>query len=83
MTAERNVRLISVNGDDPEEYADLIGTEGTLGPAGADSRTKDGLTFMPRGRGDWLVIDKESEATANGRVTVHSKLGNTFIFRLL
>lgn len=82
MTIEtRKVRLVSVDGDEPEEFADLIGSEGSLGPAAvADGKR---LTFMPANRGDWLTMSVKRETTTGDKVRIFTKLGNTFTFRLL
>jgi hypothetical protein len=39
--------------------------------------------YNPKGRGDTLGLSRKRVTEANGKVTVHTKLGNTFVFRLI
>jgi len=76
----RKVRLVEVRGDQ-EEYADLIGTEGELrlDPKSTDS----GINwYNPTGSGETLTLSRKRVTEKDGKVTVHTKLGNTFVFRL-
>jgi hypothetical protein len=76
----REVRLVGVEGDQ-EEYADLIGTEGVLrlDPHSTDS----GINwYNPNGSGETLALSRKRVTEKDGKVRVHTKLGNTFIFRL-
>lgn len=76
----RKVRLVSVEGDQ-EEYADLIGTEGDLriDPKSTDS----GINwFNPEGTGETLTLARKRVIEKDGKVIVHTKLGNKFTFRL-
>ena len=75
-TMKTNVRLIEVLGDQ-EDFADLIGTEGELHLDGTNN------WFLPEHRGDMLSLAIKRKVEGDGKVKVHTKLGNTFTFRLL
>lgn len=70
-------RLVEVQGDQ-EEYADLIGTNGTLYLEGNNN------WYLPANRGDHLSFAvKRKVNIAPDKVRVFTKLGNVFTFRLL
>lgn len=72
---KHNVRLSEVQGDQ-EDFADLIGTTGVL-------TLGDHNRYMPKDRGDWLTLDKKRITEKDGKITVSTKLGNKFVFKVL
>lgn len=81
MSAVRKAKLVGVEGDQ-EEYADLIGLEGKLriDPKSTDSAIN---WFNPEGSGETLSLSRKRVSEKDGKVRVHTRLGNTFTFRLL
>jgi hypothetical protein len=74
---KQKARLVEVQGDQ-EDFADLIGTTGTLYLEGNNN------WFLPENRGDHLsFVIKRKVNVAPDKVRVFTKLGNTFTFRLL
>lgn len=69
------VRMVGVLGDQ-EDFADLIGTEGTLSIG-------ERHVYQPENRGDWLTMEKKRVTEKDGKISVATRLGNTFIFRRL
>lgn len=69
-------RLSAVSGEDQEEYAAMIGYNGTL------IQCSDGLSFSCD-NGEWLTMQPKRKTEKDGKLTVSTKLGNTFTFRLL
>lgn len=70
------VVLCEVLGDQ-EEFADLIGARGKL-----DLDGPEGPTFSPFKRGDWLTMEADKVTMkGDGRISISTKLGNTFTFR--
>jgi hypothetical protein len=74
---QSRVRLVEVQGDQ-EEFADLIGTEGVLQLGGNHN------WYNPDNLGDTLQLAVKSvhHRKESDRVSVKTKLGNTFTFRL-
>lgn len=71
-----NVRLTQVFGDQ-EEFADLIGRNGVL-------TLGDRNVFNPNEGGwGWLTLDKKRIIEKDGKITVSTKLGNKFVFKVL
>lgn len=70
-----NVKLTDIEGG-WEDYADLMGRTGKL------MRMSDGISFMPEGADDLLMIP--SRVRDDGKkVVVSTLLGNKFTFRIL
>jgi hypothetical protein len=69
------VQLTEMKGDQME-FADLIGTKGKL------QRLREGLTFFPEHRGDWLSMDARYVSDDGQTVKVRTKRGNTFTFEV-
>lgn len=72
------VKLLWIEGEGAEEFSDLIGEEGELSPG-----RNGNVRFMPKGRGDWLTIAKLDVNGSGDRLRVTSKLGLTYVFKVL
>lgn len=72
------VKLLWIEGDGAEEFADLIGAAGEL-----KSRPHDcGAVFTPDGRDDWLTIPGGPLAEDGDKFKARSAYtGMTYVFR--
>lgn len=76
-----HVRLLWVEGEDAEDFKDLIGYHGEL-VRDRPSRA----TFMPSldRTGHWVVVTVSAESVdACGRLRLTSRRGLTYVFRIL
>lgn len=77
---EVHVRLVGVLGDQ-EEFAHLIGMDGTLRPTAPADGGIDSLTFFPDYGGEWLQMRVHLRTDPDDKIVIETKLGNTFTFR--
>lgn len=74
QVARERVRLVGVQGDQ-EEFADLLGTVGSL------VKTKaDGLCYMAEGSGDFLSMVGALVRRVETKIYVETAVGNVFTF---
>ncbi len=74
MLPTGTVTLYRVEGDQ-ESFIDLVGCQGRI------QQTREGFTFFPHQRNDWLVFHKPTLYFTD-HLVIHTTLGNTFHFRL-
>jgi hypothetical protein len=74
----RNVKLIEVKGSG--DFQDLVGREGRL--CLHESSKSSELNWFNAGNGDVLSLGRKRVTEKDGKVSVSTDMGNTFIFRL-
>lgn len=76
----RQVKLIEVCGDQ-EEFSDLIGEVGKLR---LDDKCNDAaVNWFSPGGGESLNLSRKRVTEKDGKVIVHTRLDNTFVFKVL